>query len=124
MEKLISLWPRVIDTARHFHRTATRNSNTRTRVQIFSLNYLLYWKIVIIIAERIYLALRRNLFYVHKTTGCGEINLFMRQSPSYAPPFCDKIDSHFKTPPSAAGYFSKIPPFSAKWISLFQRTLI
>ena len=57
VEKLISLRPRVIDTARHFHRTVTRNiQNTRTRVQTFLLNYLIYWKIVIIIAERIYLA--------------------------------------------------------------------
>ncbi|MCV6574924.1 MAG: hypothetical protein OIF58_04230, partial [Cohaesibacter sp.] len=64
----------------------------------------------ITVPKNTYLALSTNVFYLHNTTGCGEINMFMRQSPSYAPPFCDKIDSHIKTPPSAGGYFSKIRP--------------
>ena len=63
----------------------------------------------ITIPKNTYLALSTNVFYLHNTTGCGEINFFTAKGNWHGPPFSQNCDSEYsKHPDPCSDIFAKL----------------
>ena len=79
VEKSIYLRAKVLHAHRHFVTRLPRISKHRYPRQDISPKFVRSVQNGYYYCKKPYLALSTNVFYLHNTTGCGEINFFMAE---------------------------------------------